>query len=254
MHPLVGSVSSSQTGFQDDSKKGWMKRWFLISFKAMSNSLDSCPFSKWLEQKINKNRVVTWVAPSLGSAPWTTHPGSHDLTLAASGQYWQVVAAKWTPLVDIWACLWTLAHQLPLGSLAALAGMAASSPSKKNTRCHQRWAYQTHIRHPRGQPQSIWGESEEDWEPLKWASEPEKWELVSVAVAVSSPAGWRVWGRWMTSVNVQRLGNRISNPAKRINSFCLPVTSLLQSIAHSGTRWKVLFLENPQSAIVLMMN
>lgn len=69
-----------------------------LSFKAMSNSLDSCPVSKWLEQKINKNRAVTWVAPSLGSAPWTTHPGSHYLTLAASGPHWQVVAAKWTPL------------------------------------------------------------------------------------------------------------------------------------------------------------
>lgn len=103
----------------------------------MSSSLDSCPFGKWLEQKINKNRAVTQVAPSLGSAPWTTHPGSHYLALAASGQHWQVVAAKWTPLVENWACLWTLAHQPPLGSLAALAGMAASSPRKENFRCHQ---------------------------------------------------------------------------------------------------------------------
>lgn len=101
----------------------------------MSSSLDSCPFGKWLEQKINKNRAVTQVAPSLGSAPWTTHPGSHYLALAASGQHWQVVAAKWTSLVE--NLVWTLARQLPLGSLAALAGMTVSSPRKENTRCHQ---------------------------------------------------------------------------------------------------------------------
>ena len=77
----------------------------------MSSSLDSCPFGKWLEQKINKNRAVTQVAPSLGSAPWTIHPGSHYLVLAASGQHWQVVAAKWTSLVE--NLVWTLARQLP---------------------------------------------------------------------------------------------------------------------------------------------
>lgn len=54
-------------------------------------------------------------------------------------------------------------------------------------------------------------------------SEPEKQEFVSVVVSLSLPQAGAVWRRWMTSVNVQRLGDRISHPAQEdeFPSFCL---------------------------------